>query len=86
MFEFESIEFTTQATMNREKARLVDELCLFLDIPRDGFRLQQGNIHLLGLSDDGAWLSITNHIGDFAGHLKSKAFKSYKLVSKLQVK
>lgn len=85
MFEFESVEFTTQSLMNKEKSRLVDELCEFAGVDRNQFRLQQGNITLYGVADNGAWLPITSYISEFGQRVKAKSFKSFKLKTKLQI-
>lgn len=85
MFEFESVEFTTQSKMNKEKSRLTDDLCSFLGVERNSFRLQRGNITLYGLAENGNWLAITNHIGDFSERVKGGSFKAYKLKTKLQI-
>lgn len=86
MFEFESIEFTTQSVMNKEKSRLVDELCEFVGVKRESFRLQQGNIVMYGLTKEGNWIPLTSHIGDFADRIRQKSYESFKLKTKLQIK
>lgn len=85
MFKFESIEFTTQSIMNKEKKRLVEELCEFLGVERNNFRLQQGCITLYGLNEASVWIPLTSHISDFAERLKHKGYLSYKLKTQLQV-
>lgn len=86
MFEFESIEFTTQSVMNKEKKRLVEELCEFAGVKREEFRLQQGNVTMYGLTKEGNWIPLTSHIGDFADRIRQKSYESFKLKTKLQIK
>lgn len=86
MFKFESIEFTKNTVMNKEKKRLIDELCMFLGVERNRFRLQRGNVTLYGLTKDGTWIPLTSHMSDFSERLKQKGYLSYKLKTRLQVR
>lgn len=86
MFEFESVEFTTQAVMNKEKQRLVSELCEYAEVDRDSFRLQQGNVTLYGQIADGTWFPLTSRIGDFNEKIRAKSYVSYKLKTKLTIR
>lgn len=85
MFEFESTEFTTQSVMNKEKGRLVDELCNYIGVERNSFRLQRGNVTIYGLTQEGNWIPLTSHIGDFADKIRQKRYLSYKLKTRLQI-
>ena len=85
IFEFESIEFTTQSVMNKEKGRLVDELCDYIGVERKDFRLQQGNIVIHGLTSEGNWFPLTSRISEFSDKIREKGYISYKLKSKLQI-
>lgn len=85
LFEFESIEFTQQSVMNKEKKRLVKELCDYAGVDRDSFRLQRGNVTLYGLTLEGNWMPLTSHVGDFVDKLKQKNYFSFKLKTKLQI-
>ena len=85
MFEFESVEFTQQSVMNKEKKRLVEELCDYAGVERGSFRLQRGNVTLYGLTSEGNWLPLTSHIGAFVEKLKQKNYLSFKLKTKLQI-
>lgn len=85
MFEFESVEFTTQAKMNKEKKRLMDELCEFMGLERGQFRLQQGLITLYGLTKEGNWLPLTGYITEFGETIKRKGFVAYKIKTKLAI-
>ena len=85
MFHFESIEFTTTAIMKKEKSRLIQKLCEFLEVDRSDFRLQQGNVTLYGKTNENTWLPITSRIGDFPKRISQKSFVSYKLKTNLKV-
>lgn len=86
MFNFESIEFTTNTVMKREKSRLMIELCSFLGVERDSFRLQRGNVTLYGKTSEGIWFPLTSNISDFPERISQKGYTVYKLKTKLQIK
>lgn len=86
MFEFESVEFTTQSVMQKEKKRLIEELCEFLEVDRSQFRLQRNNVTLYGKTESGAWFPLTSSIGEFAERIRAKGYVSYKLKTKLKFK
>lgn len=83
IFEYNSKSFTTQSDMEREKSKLSHAICEFFELPRESFRLQRGQITLHGITDDGISIPLTNHIGDFKGHIKRKQYVSYQLKTRL---
>lgn len=83
VFDYTSEEFKTVANMNKEKNKLIEELCKFLGVDRKSFRLQRGNVRLQALTKEGNWINITSLITEFPRRVRTFEAESFRLRTKL---